>query len=169
MLEKLHNLIYFPATPVISFVAIGIFDHFFRISSSWISFAVCCVLFLLMVVSTIVNFSDYGKFMKYTCVILCAFTALCLYTEMPSTEDVSSGTYYGNGNISFTGNDKCNVCKGKGTVSCNGGYCNRGTCTACKGGLYDHGSYVSECRVCGGDAKCNTCEGDGRKPCWACR
>lgn len=67
------------------------------------------------------------------------------------------------------GSKKCHVCSGKGTFPCSGLYCLSGKCTSCKGtGLYDHGSYVSRCIVCGGDGICNICNGTTRMNCTIC-
>lgn len=69
---------------------------------------------------------------------------------------------------SCNGTKKCHVCSGNGSFPCPGSQCLRGKCTACKGGLYDHGSYISRCIVCSGDGICNICTGTGRKDCSIC-
>lgn len=149
MLEKLKELINFPGTPVIMFVAMLIVDGILHnLQAFTLSFAICLVMFVIMVLSAVVNFSYYGKFMKYTCVILCALTALFLYTEMPFGETVgdaeapkqhNAGTNYSHYDYG----------------SYNGYY-----------DYYDYSnqddSFTMECNRCHGSGKCEDCGGSGR-------
>lgn len=144
MFEKLKNLIDFFATPVIMFVAIGVVDGIWRMSESWISFAVCLMLFVVMVLSVIANFRWYGNIMKCGCIVLCAITALSMYTEAPSgkkPESFDNPSYYNSNSRN----------------SYNYGY------------VYDdddhydrNDSFTVDCFRCNGSGKCEDCGGSGR-------
>ncbi|MGM9603484.1 MAG: hypothetical protein ACI3XG_00285 [Faecousia sp.] len=129
--------------------------------------------------------------------VLCSVTDLAqLRSDVSQTSGTSTntaatgGSYIPSNNISFgggsgsttstiaptvkvcsfcNGSKKCHVCSGKGDFPCSGLYCLSGKCTSCKGtGLYNHGSYVSRCLVCGGDGICNICSGTTRMDCTIC-
>lgn len=70
---------------------------------------------------------------------------------------------------SCSGSKKCHVCNGIGDFPCPGSQCISGKCAACDGtGVYDHGSYISECIVCNGDGICDICKGTKRRECTTC-
>lgn len=198
MFEILLAILTSSVTPVASFVLLLISDGILHNAGLYtLSFVIGVILLAVMAISTLINFSTYGKIMKWVCVVLCAFTALFLIVDGApgKQETVNSPTVNYNGygynntyDISFTGKDnggtsnkkdktcytcngskKCHVCSGKGYRYCSG-TCISGKCRSCKGtGIYDHGSYVSKCRVCSGDGRCDICNGTNMVDCGICR
>lgn len=146
MLEKLKDLIDFPGTPVIIFVAMLIVDSILHTMQAFtLSFVICLALFVIMVLSAIKNFIYYGTFMKYTCVILCAVTALFLYGEMPSDEAT--------GNLEESNQYNSAASNNYYDYNYNYGYDNH----------YDQDdSFTMECYRCHGSGKCEDCGGSGK-------
>ena len=197
MFEILLAILASSVTPIASFVLMLIAGSILHNAGLYtLSFVISIILLAVMAVSTLINFSTYGVFMKRLCIGLCAFSALVLILDgapgknetvnAPTVNPYSYG-YNDHYSVPFTGNNggasnkrdkacyacngskKCHVCSGKGYHYCSG-TCISGKCRSCKGtGIYDHGSYASKCIVCSGDGRCDICNGTNMVDCSICR
>lgn len=150
MFEKIKEIIAFPGTPVGAFAAMLVVDGILhKMQAYTLSYVICAILFVVMLLSAIANYRDYGKFMKYTCLILCVFTALFMITEFPDNgNSAQSNVTYGQQN----------------TGSHYSGY------SAGSSYYYDFDddydfeddTFTMECTRCYGSGKCEDCGGSGK-------
>lgn len=176
MKEKLNDIIsviweflHWSFAPVILFVLMLIEEAVLHDMGAFGLKTVCTVVLAAgMVLSFVLCFHEYEKAGKWILIVLCIFSVVNAYSDIERMDDApEAGALYHDG-ISFTGN-RCTGCGGRGYITCNSAFCVKGNCTRCDHGLYDNGSYWSECRVCGGDGKCNRCYGTGKVDCRVCR
>lgn len=165
-MERLKSILSFYFTPVIAAVIYILVDKFLHNQGAdRLSAVIGLILGVVMVISTFINFSEYGKVMKWLCPILCFVVLIFSITTLSNdTEQGSSGNWP----ISFGSSyERCTSCR-NGNVYCRSSYCNQGKCTRCGGtGIYSHGSYSSTCRICRGGF-CKRCNGTGYEDCAVC-
>ncbi len=152
MLEKIKELIDFPGTPVGSFAVLLIVDSILhRMQAYRLSYMIILVISVIMILSTARNYRYYGRFMKYTCLLICAFTILFMIVENPFSEKKDGG----NAPYEQQGS------KGpysKGNTGYRYGY-DDGYNDAY---FEENDSFTMRCTRCHGTGKCEDCGGSGR-------
>ena len=148
MLEKLKEIMESPATPLGAFGVILVVDTVLhRMQAFTVSYVICCILFVVMLLSTVINYRYYGKIMKYICLFLCAFTALFLITDAPSWDAPDSH------NVTY-GQQKSGGYQG---VRDSGYYYDFDD-----GYFDDDDSFAMDCNRCHGSGRCEDCGGSGK-------
>lgn len=188
MFEILLTILASSVTPIASFVLMLIAGSILHNAGLYaLALVINVILLAVMVISTLINLSAYGMFMKRLSLILCAVAALVLFLDnapgktnpanVPAANAYSYNhidhyEYDGGYDIPFTGNDNGGASnkRDKTCYACNGSR----KCHVCSGKGYHYcsGTCISgKCRSCKGTgiydhgsyaSKCIVCSGDGR-------
>lgn len=159
----------FAFAPVVLFVLMLISGSVFHDNGAYTLHAVISVLCAIgMIVSFVRCHDEFGFKGKVIILVLCLVSVTMAYSEVKGLEEAPVSGSTGYSTVSFTGKPQCSGCFGRGYVFCKAANCSGGKCTACTYGSYNHGTYRSDCRVCGGDGLCNRCDGTNKVACKVC-
>ena len=158
-MEKIKDILEFELTPIIAVVFAVVLDNMISSERGVLNVVITVVCAVVTVLSTLMNLSVYGKFMKYVTLGLSCIMILYsivsvgqLNQESTSYNDSYASGSYGNNSYVSGNNNYYNY---------NNSYNNSSSNTSFTGSS----SSGKTCNICGGKNQCHICKGKGQSYC----